>query len=73
MLYTAVSLFCVAEGRIVNERSEGAVLCDPVIGVDGLTRVVLLLLNRTGKGGRLWEIALLPPVPVLICAVMNAG
>jgi len=34
----------------VNESSEGAMLGDPVTGADGSTIVVLLLLNRTGKG-----------------------
>ena len=50
IVFTTVSFFCVAKGRVVNERSEGVVLYDPVIGVEVSTIMILLLLTGTGNG-----------------------
>ena len=72
LVSTTVSFVCVAEERLVNERLEEAVVCGPLSGVEGLTIGVLVLLAGTGNGASLWKITLLLPVPLLICASMNA-
>jgi hypothetical protein len=64
---------CDDNGRPLKKMFEGATVREPMLRVEDLTVSTIVLFSGTGNRTEICASGMPPPVPVLICAVINDG